>query len=330
MIPLEIASKKNLLAFSAGIDSTALFFILLENNIPFDIAIVDYNLREQSKDEVIYAHQLAIKYNKQIYLKEYPQNLNFSEKSARDFRYNFFEELIQFYKYQTLLTAHQLNDKLEWFLMQLSKGAGLVELIGMKKIDIRDNIKYLKPLLEYSKDQLQEYLDNKNIRYFIDETNIDLKYKRNYIRKEFANSFLDEYENGVKNSFKYLENDLNTLDINIKPQIIKELSIFNIQNLNQNQIIRVIDKELKRRGIVISFATRKEILKQKEIVISHNISITITNTKIWIAPYIDNIIIDKKIKEKYRINKIPKNIRVYLYKINFINQHDIKDLKINL
>ena len=45
-----IKNQKNLLAFSAGVDSVALFFLLLEQNISFDIAIVDYNLIVQSKD----------------------------------------------------------------------------------------------------------------------------------------------------------------------------------------------------------------------------------------------------------------------------------------
>ncbi|MFK5937771.1 MAG: ATP-binding protein, partial [Sulfurimonas sp.] len=54
-----LASSKNLLAFSAGGDSTALLFLLLENNIAFDIAIVDYGLRLQSKEEVSYAQSLA-------------------------------------------------------------------------------------------------------------------------------------------------------------------------------------------------------------------------------------------------------------------------------
>ena len=59
-----IKNQKNLLAFSAGVDSVALFFLLLEQNISFDIAIVDYNLRAQSKDEISYAKELAFKYNK--------------------------------------------------------------------------------------------------------------------------------------------------------------------------------------------------------------------------------------------------------------------------
>ena len=61
---LGIKNTKNLLAFSGGIDSTALFFMMQERNIPFDIAIVDYNQRIQSKDEIIYATQLAHKYKK--------------------------------------------------------------------------------------------------------------------------------------------------------------------------------------------------------------------------------------------------------------------------
>ena len=63
-----IRNQKNLLAFSAGVDSSALFFLLLEQSIPFDIAIVNYNLRVQSKDEVFYAKNLASKYKKNIFL----------------------------------------------------------------------------------------------------------------------------------------------------------------------------------------------------------------------------------------------------------------------
>ena len=53
-----LKSSKNLLAFSGGADSTALFFLLLENDIPFDIAIVDYAIREQSKEELLFAQEL--------------------------------------------------------------------------------------------------------------------------------------------------------------------------------------------------------------------------------------------------------------------------------
>ena len=90
-----IGNQKNLLAFSAGVDSTALFFLLLEQNISFDIAIVNYNVRIQAMQEVAYARELALKYNKQIFIRDIKlENSSNFEKTARDIRYKFFEEII--------------------------------------------------------------------------------------------------------------------------------------------------------------------------------------------------------------------------------------------
>jgi len=312
MYNLKIETKKNLFAFSGGVDSSALFFLMLEQNIPFDIAIVDYNQREQSKDEVIYATQLAHKYNKKCFISTYPKNLKFAEKEARDFRHNFFDDIIKNNSYEALITAHQLNDKLEWFLMQLTKGAGVSELIGMKEVSYKNGYSILKPLLKYSKDELLEYLKKNNIRYFIDSSNQELKYKRNYFRHTFSEKLLSKYKNGISKSFDYLENDNNSLMQNIEEFNIKELTIYKYNN-DINIAIRLIDKELKKRGIIISKATRDEIIDKKEVVISHKISVSIIKNYIYIAP-ICNETIDKKFKEIYRKNKIPKNIRAYIYK----------------
>ncbi|MDX4064861.1 tRNA lysidine(34) synthetase TilS [Aliarcobacter skirrowii] len=318
----EIKNSKNLLAFSAGIDSTALFFLLLNSNISFDIAIVDYNIREQSKEEVAHAKNLAKKFNKKIYIKDiFLENLSNFEKQARDARYNFFEEIIKKNSYDFLITAHQLNDKFEWFLMQLSKGAGLIELLGMSEIEDKEFYKIYRPLLNFSKDELISYLENKNIKYFVDESNIDEKYKRNYFRNSFSNSFLKEFENGVKNSFNFLHNDLNSLNIDFYPiKKIEELEIFKNQNDN-NLNLRVIDKSLKKRGILISSLQREEIIKQKELTIAHKINIAITENYIFIAPKIKTNM-PKDFKEKCRVKKLPKNIREYI----FIKNIDFKDL----
>lgn len=310
----RINTSKNLLAFSAGVDSTALFFILLENNIPFDIAIVNYNIREQSKKEVTYAEELANKYNKKIFIKNITiENQSNFEKNARDIRYSFFKEIIQNFSYQTLITAHQLNDKLEWFFMQLSKGAGLVELLSFEEFKEEKPFNIFKPLVNISKNELIKYLDKNKITYFTDQTNFDEKYTRNYFRNNFANKFLDEFENGVKNSFDYLQKDLNSLDINQIPIFReKELIIFN-SSVDDNLNLRIIDKNLKKRGILLSSLQRDEIIKQKEIVISHKICVNLTNKLIFIAPY-ENITMIKEFKEKCRLIKLPKNIRPYIYK----------------
>ncbi len=317
-----IKESKNLLAFSAGIDSTALFFLLLKQNISFDIAIVNYNQREQSKEELNYAKKLANKYNKQIFIKDVKLNSNSNfEKKARDIRYSFFEEIINKNHYETLITAHQLNDKLEWFLMQLTKGAGLVELIGLNEFEQRENYKIYKPLLDVSKEQLQSYLKEQNFNYFYDESNSDEKYKRNYFRHNFSDKLLSEFKNGIKNSFKFLQNDLNSLNLNTKPLIkIKDLEIFENKN-DDNLNIRIIDISLKKRGFLLSHAQRDEILFQKEITISHKINIAINEKHIYICPR-SEAIMDKKFKEKCRIKHIPKNIRQYLYEIAI----DLEDL----
>ena len=310
----KIKNSKNLLAFSSGVDSTALFFLLLEKNISFDIAIVNYNLRDQSKDEVKHALDLAKKYDKKIYLKELDlsSTSNF-EKTARDIRYSFFEQIIKENYYETLITAHQLNDRLEWFFMQLSKGAGLIELLGMDKLIDKENYKIFRPLLDISKKDLQDYLDKNGIKYFIDSSNFDEKYRRNYFRKEFSNRFLAEFEAGVINSFKFLEDDLNSLDIKFEAlHKIKELEIFeNLKDDNLN--LRVIDKSLKRREVLLSQKERIEILKQKELTISHKINIAIKDDFIYICPKVE-MILPKEFKELCRVRKIPKNIRAYLFK----------------
>ena len=312
----KITHTKNLLAFSAGVDSSALFFLLLNAKIPFDIAIVNYNIREQSKDEVAYAKDLAKKYNKEIFIKDIvlDSSSNF-EKTARDIRYLFFEEIIEKNSYEILITAHQLNDIFEWFLMQLSKGSGLVELLGMQTFEKKKNYTIFRPLLNITKNELENFLKENSIKYFIDSSNLDEKYKRNYFRKNFSNEFLNEFSNGVKNSFTYLNDDLKSLNIKVEPIFEKfELEVF--ENLNDDNLnIRVIDRTLKKRGFLLSQKQRVEILSQKNITISHKVNISLSEDYIYIAPKKD-VILEKEFKEFCRIKKIPQNIRGYIFSKN--------------
>lgn len=315
-IILDITTQKNLLAFSAGIDSTALFFLMLEQDIPFDIAIVNYHQRIESTDEVIYATQLAHKYKKKCFVSSFPQDQKFSEKSARDYRYNFFEAIIEENNYEALLTAHQLNDTLEWFLMQLTKGAGLPELLGIQAIRKKKTYLLLKPLLQVSKNTLQGYLDRHKHRYFIDSSNYDEKYTRNYFRHTYSDSLIEKYEKGITQSFSYLNQDnqslLNTTSL-LKNRYLHRYTF----NGDINIAIRIIDKDLKERGVLISQQTRQEIQTKKVCVVAHKYAIAIEDTTIFIAPYITNLAkkMDKKFKEKCRITKIPKNIRAYIFQL---------------
>lgn len=312
----NVKNTKNLLAFSGGIDSSALFFLLLNKNIKFDLVIVNYNLRKESLEEVNYAKKLAKKYNKKIFIKEVDlKNISNMEKTARDIRYTFFDNVILQNNYETLITAHQLNDQLEWLLMQITKGAGLVELIGFNSTEKRKNYTIFKPLLNTTKKDLELYLKDNNKEYFIDQSNFNQKYKRNYFRHNFSDKLLENFEPGIKKSFLYLKNDIKSLKLNEK-LLLKEKKLEIFKNTNDDNInIRLVDISLKKRGILLSRLQRDEILKQKEITISHKINIGFTDNYIFIAPR-ENTTMDKKFKDFCRLKKIPKNIRPYIYKNN--------------
>ena len=302
---------KNLLAFSAGVDSTALFFYLLEKNIDFDIAIVNYHTRETSDAEVEYAKNLAKKYNKKIYIKECFLE-KFSEKNARNCRYAFFEEIIKKYKYDTLILAHQLNDRFEWLLMQFSKGAGLKELLAMPEFENRNFYKIWRPFYNKSRNEILEYLNKNKIKYFIDESNFNQKYKRNFIRANFSNEFIALFQDGVKRSFEYLENDKKLL---FNEEWIQKEKLFYFTKENPQIDIKKIDIIAKKLGTLFTKAQRDEIIKTNfSCVIQGKTAIDSNGEKIFIAPYIKTKM-DKDFKEKMRKEKIPPKIRGYIYKM---------------
>ncbi|NPA66750.1 MAG: tRNA lysidine(34) synthetase TilS [Epsilonproteobacteria bacterium] len=317
MLDLDIISflqgQKNLLAFSAGVDSSALFFLLQEHHIPFDIAIVDYQLREQSKKEVLYAKELAEKYNKKCFIHTAQRiNTNF-EANARKIRYNFFEEIIKQHHYTTLLTAHHLGDKLEWFLMQFTKGAGTVELSGMQKVQKKEHYTLIRPLLDYTKEELLEYLHVNNITYFIDETNFSQQYTRNRFRHQFSEKLLKEYKDGIKRSFHYLEEDAQLLQKEVPFSTLGEMCYFSSSSSRADLLN--IDKYLKQNGYLLS-KNEKEVLKKREnTIVGRRYLIIFYYNWIIITPYENSSTpMDKKFKETCRKLHIEPKLRPFLYK----------------
>ena len=306
-----LKGKKNLLAFSAGGDSTALFFLLLKNNINFDIAIVDYGLREQSKEEVAYAQDLAKTYNLKCSLhvaSEIKQNF---EASARAIRYNFFEELISTQNYKNLLTAHHLGDRFEWMLMQFCKGAGCAELAGMQNIEQRKNYTLIRPLLHVAKSELLNYLHVEKIKYFEDETNKDESIKRNSFRHKYSEPLLAHNLAGIKKSFEYLDEDKNLLINEETPLHVEQFTYFKSSNTRSN--IYYIDKYLKSIGLMITASERKLLKDEKTVVISRKFVVNQNTNFVFITPYIQDINMTKEFKEEMRSLHVEPKLRPYFY-----------------
>ncbi len=308
-----LKNKNNLLAFSAGGDSTALFFLLLKHKIPFDIAIVDYALREQSKQEVAYARELAKKHSLGCHLLEACKITKNFEANARKIRYDFFEQLIDTHKYDNLLTAHHLGDRLEWMLMQFCKGAGSLELSGMQKIEKRSNYTLLRPLLHLGKEDLLDYLQEHSLKYFHDESNNDENLQRNYFRHNYAEPLLREYKNGIQKSFEYIDEDNKQLLKEVDLNTFKELAYFqNTQNIRSN--IYAVDKHLKSLGYMMS-AHERELLKHNSVgVLGRKHLIVQREDYIFMTPFITTKQpMPKKFKEECRVLKIEPKLRAYLF-----------------
>lgn len=306
-----LSDKKILLAYSAGVDSSALFHQLIDAGITFDIAIVDYGLRKQSRDEVAHAKELATKYNLNCYHALAPQFSQNFEANARAFRYDFFEELIREHKYDILLTAHQLNDQLEWLLMRLTKGAGTSELVGLHAITQKRTYQLIRPLLEYSKDELKEYLEANNHKYFIDSSNSDEVYERNYFRANFTDKLISKYSNGIKKSFDYLRDDIDILHSQFEILYRRdELVVIRLHNPKIKA--KAVDVSLKELGYLLSHAQRVEISSNDNIVIGGKWAICSYGDLVYIAPHIKTTI-PKETKERYRLLRIPPLIRGYCH-----------------
>jgi len=306
-----LEGQKNLLAFSAGVDSSALFFLLIEHHISFNIAIVDYGLRAQSQKEVAYAKSLAKQYHIKCYTAEAPIYKSHFEQQARTFRYQFFEEIIREHGYDTLLTAHQLNDQLEWLLMRLSKGAGLSEMIGLEPISQREGYTLVRPLLSHSKEALLSYLKKNSYPYFVDESNNSDTYERNRFRKHFSDPFITQYAEGVARSFDYLHQDKAALEERFETLYThKALRVIKLHTPSAKA--KAADLTLKELGYLLSAAQRNEIAKAQSLVIGGTWAVEQQETHLYIAPYL-TISMPKAFKEQCRIAKIPTKIRPYLY-----------------
>ena len=317
--PPEIPSKilallragKNLLAFSHGVDSTALFYLLDEAGVKFDLAIVDYNVRAQSKDEVASARDLAAKFNKQIYVKSVQLGESNFEHEARAARYEFFAEICRERGYENLILAHQFDDKFEWFLMQLGRGAGLSELLGMQELEPREDYVIARPLLGVRKCELERFLKGRNLKYFTDETNLTDRFKRGFIRAKFSEPFLDEYFSGVKKSFDFLAADA----LSLTPEISNpEPKIYLIKRgVNE---LRGVDQACKRLGFVLSAAQRNECARCLEngtgCVLGGKVAVGAGAKFIFVTPYVKEAM-EKKFKEACRRLAIPPINRGFLF-----------------
>ncbi len=306
----QLQGRKNLLAFSAGGDSTALFFVLRDADIDFDIALVNYHTRLQSDAEADYAEQLGTEYGKQCYIHHAAVSASNFEHEARHARYAFFESLIAQHGYDNLITAHQLDDRLEWMMMQLCKGAGVTELVGMTSIEPKKGYVLVRPLLQTTKQELVDFLKHGGHRWFEDESNADESYRRNFFRRNITQPMLERYPDGIKKSFVYLDEDLKEYDGSVEAGCIDELWWFQTP-VRRSDTVRSVDKALKRAGFLMRQGDRERLKQEDTVVVGRRFVVSINPRYTFIAPYLKRSL-EKPFKEECRALKIDPKLRPYL------------------
>lgn len=313
LLHLELLKEgKVLLAFSGGVDSTALFHLLIDNGIDFDIAHVNYHTRPSSDAEAHSAENLAAVHGLACHSHSCRLEGSNFEHRARAERYRFFGYLMQKHGYRCLLTAHQLNDRLEWLMMQLCRGAGLPELLGIRSTDQHDGITIVRPLLEWDRESIEKYLHERNIPCFTDESNADERYTRNYFRHRYSVPLMREYRDAIRRSFRYLEEDSASLIEAIDFASAQEL-FYTANPSDMRSLLYGIDTFFKSIGHVMT-KNEKEMLKRGGThIISRRFALCIEPEYTFIAPFKSDVVMDKGFREECRRLKVDPKLRGYLY-----------------
>ncbi|MBV5320494.1 MAG: tRNA lysidine(34) synthetase TilS [Sulfuricurvum sp.] len=313
LLHLDLLKKgRVLLAFSGGVDSTALFHLLIEHNIAFDIAHVNYHTRASSDDEEQSAEALALTHGLSCYTHSCRLGgVNF-EHRAREERYRFFSYLMKKHSYRYLLTAHQLNDRLEWLMMQICRGSGLPEMLGIRSHDRRDEIEILRPLLEWDRDSIEAYLAEHNIPHHIDQSNADERYTRNFFRHRYSAPMMRDYRDAIRRSFRYLEEDNESL-IESMEFITLDTFSYAPNPANIRSLVYGIDAFFKHRGYLLSQHDKEALKCGGEHIISRHTVVSIEDNYTFIAPYEHNVVMDKGFREECRGLKVGTKLRGYLY-----------------
>lgn len=225
-----------------------------------------------------------------------------TEEAGREERYNFFREILEKTNANKIATAHTKNDNSETVLMNIIRGSGVAGLKGITPI--RDE-KYIKPLIESTREEIEEYCEEKKLNPRYDKTNNENIYTRNKIRniliplikEEFNPNIIetiDRLSNLAKKENEYLEEmTIKIYKENVikeeKKEIILKLKEFNEQNeIIKGKIILYTIKKLLGTNNGISKVHIDDIIKlcknnigNKYLTPNKNIKILVNKGKMY-------------------------------------------------
>ncbi len=202
-----IKGDRVIVAVSGGPDSIVLLHLLIKLRERLGISImvghVNHCLRGTEADEdEQFVHTFCKLYNIECYSKRIDilrlaeiNNIS-SETAGREARYGFLDELKNSLHADKIALAHNANDQAETVLMRIMRGTGIEGLVGIKPV--RDDI-FVRPLINVSRGEIEEYCKINKISPRIDKTNFENIYTRNKIRLELIPYIQENFNQDIIN-----------------------------------------------------------------------------------------------------------------------------------
>lgn len=256
---------------SGGPDSISLLHILNELKeelkIKIYVAHVNHMLRKEADEETEYVKKICENlgvefFYKKVNIEEISKNEKLgTEEAGRNERYKFFDEILEKTNSNKIATAHNSNDKVETVLLNVLRGSGISGLKGIEPI--RGN-KYIRPLIETLREDIEKYCTENNLKPKIDKTNLENIYKRNKIRNELIPYIKNEFNpNIIKTINRLSEVATEENEYMEKMAKIKYSECYitsNFEKISQNQIVLDLKKfnslelVIKRRVILYTIS----------------------------------------------------------------------------
>lgn len=182
-------------AFSGGPDSIFLTEGLIKLGYKPLLIYINYH-----DSPTVYIEEKIVKQYSQInklklieHEVNIPDNVNF-EDEARKIRYKFFSDVIKIHPNKFILTAHHKNDDIETMILQINRN-NIVDYYGLKEKNDIFGVTVIRPILNYTKLEIIEYLTKNNISFYDDPTNYEQERQRNILRANLKNIDYNHYKN---------------------------------------------------------------------------------------------------------------------------------------
>ena len=234
--------SKILLALSGGIDSICLADLLVTLNYDVEFAHCNFQLRGiESNQDQHFVKSLSMKYEVPYHTidfdtKEYALQHKVSHQmAARDQRYVWFEKIRSEISADFIAIAHNSDDNIETFFINIIRGSGIKGLLGIKnKINF-----IVRPLMFSSRDEIIKYVTNNDLNYREDSSNSSDKYLRNKIRHNLI-PLLKEMNPSIGKSISKELSILNNIN-----SVYKETIHKNLNKIIINEDDRIIISKVK-------------------------------------------------------------------------------------